>query len=103
METNLDKWEGEFDEQFPLPEHERITKCFCLDYEEHAMHFRWFADPEEVKAFIQSLLHQRTEEIINDIPSGLLKANTWGGLIDVSEEIKDSLRSKYLTNGKGTK
>lgn len=35
----------DFDETFPYPEHERMSKCDCANEEEHALHFEWRQNP----------------------------------------------------------
>lgn len=53
-----------FDEQFPLPDdHERMSKCACHTEEEHAQHFEWKADLDEIKAFLASELTAVYEEV----------------------------------------
>lgn len=53
--------EAEFDERFPSPDHERMSKCLCRSEEEHEMHYEWRADPNEVKAWIDKHFVPRPE------------------------------------------
>jgi hypothetical protein len=60
-------WESEFDSEFPLPDHPRLTKCDCATDEEHEARTQWTAEQGNVRYFIYQTIKNREREIAEGV------------------------------------
>lgn len=95
----MSNWKEEFEEHFPIPDHDRMSKCGCRSEAEHVASFAWVPSREEVEDHIETEI---IEKLIEEIPATAVTDEKWEDGRWVQHRnyfsVQEQLRAKWLGN-----